>query len=129
MHAGGGPAAHHWCVHVLPPGHPQRGKLRSHIDKRKQHTDLQLSARRAALDKETRERKQAAEEKRAARARALELVKGNLRVNIDGESGMMEIKFPTSDDPAVSAQLHKFAAHMQKTADEVKAEREAEEDQ
>ena len=113
----------------LPPGHPHRGKLRSHIDKRKQHTDLQLSARRAALDKETRERKQAAEETRAAKARALELVKGNLRVNTDSESGMVEIKFPSSDDPAVSAQLHKLAARMQKTVDGVKAAREAEEGQ
>ena len=113
----------------LPPGHPQRGQLRSHIDKRKQHTDLQLSARRAALDKETRERKQAVEEKRAAQARAHELLKAHLRVNIDEESGAMEIKFPSSDDPAVNAQIHKLAAHVQKTADKVKAAREAEEGQ
>lgn len=113
----------------LPPGHPQRGQLSSHIDKRKQHTDSRLSARRAALDKETRERKQAVEEKRAARARAVELLKGNLRVNVDDESGEMEIKFPSSDDPAVNAQIHKLAAHVQKTADEVTAAREAEEGQ
>lgn len=112
----------------LPPGHPQRGKLRSHIDKRKQHTDLKLGARRAALDKEVRERKQAAEEKRAARARALELVERDLCVSSDG-SGMLEIKFPSSDDPAVSAEINAFAARMQKAADEVKAAREAEESQ
>lgn len=96
----------------MPAGHKQRPELQKHIQKRKAHVHKLLGARREALDKETRDRKKAAEEAREARTRAREIMNSDLRVRVDSDTGQISYTIPTDPDPKVDAVLKEMAAKM-----------------
>ena len=97
----------------MPAGHKQRPELQKYIQKRQAHVDTLLGARRAALDKETRNRKKAAEEAREARKRASEIIeKSDLRVRFDSDTGQISYTIPTDPDPKVNAALKEMAANL-----------------
>jgi hypothetical protein len=96
----------------MPAGHKQRPELQKYIEKRKAHVHKLLGARREALDKETRDRKKAAEEAREARTRAREIMNSDLRVRVDSDTGQISYTIPTDPDPKVDAVLKEMAAKM-----------------
>lgn len=97
----------------MPAGHLQRPGLQKYIQKRKAHVDNLLGARREALDKETRDRKKAAEEAREARTRAREIIKNSdLEVRFNSDTGHVSYTIPTDPDPKVDAVLKEMAANL-----------------